>query len=178
MLRPDQRADTGPGGGAGNHYQLRQQMLAIGDDYWIENEHGEKCYKVDGKALRIRQTLSLQDREGRELFKIQERMLRLKRTMAVEDASGQQVATVEKALVTLLRERWIVRVKDGPDLDVQGNVLDHEYMIGAGPDQVAAVSKKWFRLRDTYGVQVAPGQDDALILALAICIDQMAHRRR
>jgi uncharacterized protein YxjI len=179
MISRDDRQEQPAGestGGAG-HYQLHQQMLSIGDDYWIENDHGERCYKVDGKALRIRQTLILEDRDGRELFKIQQRMLRVKQTMEVEDASGRQVATVAKALVTVLRERWVVKVKDGPDLDVQGNVLDHEYVIGAGGSPIAVVSKKWFRVRDTYGVEIAPGQDDGLILAVAICIDQMAHRR-
>jgi hypothetical protein len=64
---------------------------------------------------------------------------------------------------------------NGPDLEVQGNILDHEYGIGEGRDKVAEVSKKWYRLRDSYGVAIDPGQDDALILAVAVCIDEMAH---
>ena len=77
--------------------------------------------------------------------------------------------------VRTLRERWAVNVGDGPDLEVQGNIVDHEYTIGAGRDKVAEVSKKWFRIRDTYGVEIDPGQDEALILAVTVCIDQMAH---
>jgi uncharacterized protein YxjI len=157
---------------------MRQKMVAIGDDFWIENDRGEKVFKVDGKALRVRQTLIIEDAHGKELYKIQERMLRIKDSMEVEDASGQQVAMVKKALITPIRERWTVKVKNGPDLDVQGNILDHEYRIGEGRDQVAEVSKKWFRLRDTYGVEIDPGQDDALILAVTVCIDEMAHSGR
>jgi len=37
---------------------------------------------------------------------------------------------------------------------------------------VAEVSKRWFRVRDTYGIEVAPAQDDALILAVTVCIDR------
>ncbi len=179
--RQERREERGPGGGGGggaNHYQMRQKMVAIGDDFWIENDRGEKVYKVDGKALRIRQTLIIEDRDGRELYKIQERMLRVKDSMEVEDAGGRRVAMVKKALITPVRERWTVNVKDGPDLDVQGNILDHEYSIGEGRDKVAEVSKKWFRLRDTYGVEVDAGQDDALILAITVCIDMMAHPGR
>ena len=175
--RKDDRQLGRPGGG-GNHYQMRQKMVAIGDDFWIENDRGEKVFKVDGKALRVRQTLIIEDAHGNELYKIQERMLRIKDSMEVEDASGKQVAMVKKALITPIRERWTVKVKNGPDLDVQGNILDHEYRIGEGRDQVAEVSKKWFRLRDTYGVEIDPGQDDALILAVAVCIDEMAHSGR
>jgi uncharacterized protein YxjI len=66
----------------------------------------------------------------------------------------------------------------GPDLEVKGNILDHEYTIGEGRDKVAEVSKKWFRLRDSYGVAIEAGQDDIVILAVAVCIDQMAHGGR
>ena len=85
---------------------------------------------------------------------------------------------VKKALITPVRDRWTVKVKNGPDLEVQGNILDHEYRIGMGRNQVAQVSKKWFRVRDTYGVEIVPGQDDVLILAATVAIDIMAHPSR
>jgi len=177
--RQERREDRGPGGGGGaNHYQMRQKMVSIGDDFWIENDRGEKVYKVDGKALRVRQTLIVEDAHGNELYKIQEKMLRVKDSMEIEDARGQRAAMVKKALITPIRERWTVNVKGGPDLDVQGNILDHEYTIGEGRDKVAEVSKKWFRLRDSYGVEIDQGQDDALILAVAVVIDEMAHSGR
>jgi len=153
-------------------------MVAIGDDFWIENDKGQKVFKVDGKALRVRQTLIFEDAHGTELCKIQERMMRVKDSMEIEDAHGQQIAMVKKALITPVRERWVVKIKGGPDLEVQGNILDHEYTIGEGRDKVAEISKKWFRLRDSYGVSIDPGQDDALILAVAVCIDEMAHGGR
>ena len=177
--RQERREDRGPGGGSGaTHYQMRQKMFAIGDDFWIENDRGEKVYKVDGKALRVRSTLILEDRNGKEVAKIQERMLRVKDSMEIEDANGNQIGMVKKALITPIRERWVVKIKNGPDLDVQGNILDHEYSIGEGRDKVAEVSKKWFRLRDSYGIEVEPGQDDVVILAIAIAIDEMAHEGR
>jgi uncharacterized protein YxjI len=172
--RQEDRSLGRPGGG-GNHYQMRQKMVAIGDDFWIENDKGQKVFKVDGKALRVRQTLIIEDAQGKELYKIQEKMLRIKDSMEVEGAGGGQVAMVKKAMITPVRERWTVKVKNGPDLEVQGNILDHEYSIGEGRDKIAEVSKKWFRLRDSYGVSIDPGQDDALILAVAVCIDEMAH---
>jgi uncharacterized protein YxjI len=150
-------------------------MISIGDDFWIENEQGQKAFKVDGKALRVRQTLIFEDARGQELCKIQERMLRVKDTMEIEGPNGQQMAMVKKALITPLRDRWVVKIGNGPDLEVQGNILDHEYTIGEGRDKVAEISKKWFRLRDTYGVQIDPGQNDVLILAITVAVDMMAH---
>jgi uncharacterized protein YxjI len=62
-------------------------------------------------------------------------------------------------------------VGDGPDLALQGNILNHEYTIGEGNSKIAEVSKKWFRIADTYGVMIEPGQNDVLILAVTVAID-------
>jgi uncharacterized protein YxjI len=173
--RQERRGGPLGGGMERTHYQMREKLVSIGDDFWIENNRGERVYKVDGKALRIRRTMIFEDRAGRELVKIQERMLRVKDSMEIEDPNGRQVAMVKKALITPIRDRWTVKIHGGPDLEVQGNILDHEYTIGEGRDKVAEVSKRWFRIRDTYGVEIEPGQDDVLILAVTACIDQMAH---
>jgi uncharacterized protein YxjI len=79
-----------------------------------------------------------------------------------------------RALVTPLRDRYSIEVADGPDLEAKGNIVDHEYEFKRGGDEVAKVSKRWFRVRDTYGIEVGPGVDDALILACTVAIDQMS----
>ena len=160
------------GDGGGTKYRMREQLFAIGDDYWIENDDGERAYKVDGKALRIRQTLVIEDTSGAELYTVQERKLAIRDTMAVE-RGGETAATVRKALVTPLRERFSIDVAAGEDMEAKGNIVDHEYTIEQGGDKVAEVSKRWFRVRDTYGIEIEPGADEALILAVTVCIDQM-----
>ena len=156
----------------GTKYRMREKLFAIGDDYWIENEEGERAFKVDGKALRIRDTLVLQDPSGVELFKVQEKKLHIRDTMDIE-RGGETVAKVKKALITPLRERFSIEVEGGEDMEAKGNIVDHEYKIERGGDRVAEVSKRWFRVRDTYGIEIASGQEDALILAVTVCIDQM-----
>lgn len=156
-------------------YIIRQNLISIGDDFWIENGEGQRVFKVDGKVLRIRKTLVLEDLNGNPLCTIKERLLTVRDTMTVEGPDGEQLAVIKKALIAPLRDRWAVKVRNGPDLDVQGNILDYEYSIKQGWNKVAEISKKWFRLTDTYGVEIDPGQNDILILAVAIAIDMMAH---
>jgi uncharacterized protein YxjI len=160
-------------GNGGTKYRMVEKVFAIGDDFWIENENGERAFKVDGKALRIRDTLVLEDPSGAELFTVQEKKLRVRDTMDIEH-DGKTVATVKKALITPLRDRFSIDVEDGEDMEAKGNIVDHEYKIECGGDKVAEVSKRWFRIRDTYGIEIDPGQDEALILAVTVCIDQMA----
>ena len=155
-------------------YQLREQMFAIGDDYWIETEAGQPAFKVDGKALRIRKTLVLETPAGDEVFTIRKRIVSIRDTMEIE-RDGDTLATVAKALLTPLRDRFSIDVADGGDMEAKGNIVDHEYSIERADTKVAQVSKSWFRMRDTYGIEIAEAEDDALILAVAVCIDQMAH---
>ena len=158
----------------GTKYRMREKMFSIGDDYWIETDSGERAFRVDGKALRIRDTLALETPDGGEVFTIQEKKLSIRDKMEIE-RGGTTVATVKKALVTPLRDRFSIEVVGGEDMEAKGNLVDHEYKIERSGDKVAEVSKRWFRVRDTYGIEIAEGMDDALILAITVCIDQMTH---
>ena len=77
---------------------MREKLLAIGDDFWIENDQGERAYKVDGKAFRVRPTFVLQDASGEEVARIQERKLSIRDKIAIE-RGGETAATVHKALI-------------------------------------------------------------------------------
>ena len=157
----------------GTRYRMREKVFAIGDDYWIETEDGRRAYKVNGKALRVRDTFIIESPSGDELLKIQKKMLHVRDTMKIEH-DGDTVATVKKALITPLRDRFSIDVERGGELSAKGNIVDHEYEIERDGQKVAVVSKRWFRVRETYGIEVAPGEDDALILATTVCIDEMS----
>jgi uncharacterized protein YxjI len=157
-------------------YMMRQKIVAFGDDFYIENERGEQVFHIDGKVLTIRDTLVFQDMQGRELCRIKEQLVKIKDTMNIERPDGENIATVKKDLINVLRDHWTVDIKDGPDLDIKGNVLDFDYRIREGRQDIARVSKKFFRMRDTYGVEIQPGQDDVLILAVTVALDMMAHK--
>ncbi len=160
---------------AGTRYRMREKLFAIGDDFWIETEDGQRAFKVNGKALRVRETFVLEAPSGEELLKIQEKKLSIRDTMKIE-RDGDTVATVHKALITPLRDRYAIELEDGGELSAKGNIVDHEFEIERDGDKVAEISKRWFRVRETYGIEIAPGENDALILAATVCIDEMAGR--
>jgi uncharacterized protein YxjI len=158
----------------GERFLMREKLLAIGDDFWIENDRGERAYKVNGKAFRLRQTFVLEDASGGEVARIQERKLSIRDKIAIE-REGDTVATIRKALVGI-RDRFAIDVDRGDDLKAHGNVLDHEYEIERDGDAVATISKKWFRVRESYGVDIAAGEDASLILAITVAIDALTTR--
>ena len=157
----------------GTRYQMREKIFSIGDDIWIETGDGDRAFKVNGKALRIRKTFIIETPSGDELFKLREKKIAIRDTMELE-ANGDTVATIKKAMVTPLHDRYVIHLSDGRELKAKGNIVEHEYKIERDGDKVAEISKRWFRVRDTYGIEVAAGENDALILAAAICIDEMS----
>src|SRR3954463_11413430 len=124
------------GGLGGTRYQMQEKLFSIGDDAWIETEAGQRAFKVNGKALRIRSTFILESPAGEELFKIQEKKLSIRDTMEVE-RDGETVATIKKALITPLRDRFTIHVEGGEELTAKGNIVDHEYEIERDGDKIA-----------------------------------------
>jgi uncharacterized protein YxjI len=155
-------------------YKMRQRLLSIGEDFTIDDERGNPVYRVDGKVLRIRETFVMEDLRGNEVATIREKKLALRDSMKIL-RGGKTIATVRKAWLTPFGDRFEIEVEGGEELKAKGDFLDHEYEIRRGGDAIARVSKHWFALTDTYGIEVAPGHDDALILAVAVAIDEMSH---
>ena len=160
--------------GEPTRYRMRQRLISLGDDFTITNDRGETAFHVDGKLLRVRDTFVMTDMQGTEVATIREKMLALRDSMHIL-RGGDVIATIRKAWFTVLRDKYVIDVKDGQDLVAQGDILDHEYEIRRDGQRVAEVSKHWFTIRDTYGISVEPGEDDGLILAIAVAIDEMAH---
>ncbi len=153
---------------------MREKLVSFGDDYWIETTGGRRAFKVDGKVARIRDTLVIRDMAGAEVAKVQERKIAIRDTMSIE-RPGRPDATIKKALISPLRERFTLSADDFADIDIQGNIVDHEYTFEVDGSKIAEVSKRWLRVRDSYGVEIDAGQDIGLILAATVALDQMSH---
>jgi uncharacterized protein YxjI len=181
MGRGDRRArrreerETFGRGGSARRYRTRQKMLLIGDVYWIEDEKGEWVFRVYAKALRLQKTFHFEDAHGRPLCIIQKQTPHLDGAMEIEGPQGRRMALVHKASSSPLREQWKVDVENGPDLTMRGSVGDHEYTIDADGRKVARVSTRSLRLHGTYGVDMAPDQNSALLLAVTVAVDELAH---
>ena len=91
--------------------------------------------------------------------------MRIKDTYSIY-RKGNVLATVKKALISPLHQRFDVHVAGGENMEVQGNIVEHEYEIYEGRNKRAEVSKKWFGVADTYGVDIVPGADDILISSI------------
>lgn len=157
-----------------HRYILREKIFSIGDDFTIRNERGDDVFFVDGKVFTIRDTLLFQDMQRNTLATIRRKLLSFGPTYIIE--RGGRETTVHKHLFTLFRCKFTVDVPGPNDLEAAGSFLDHDYTLTAADGTVAArVHKNWVAMSDSYGIDIADGQDDALILCTAIVIDRCCH---
>jgi len=158
-------------------YRMKQKLFSWGDDFVIQDDSGQDCFFVDGKAFSLGNQLSFQDMQGNELAYIRQKLLSFAPTYEISRA-GQVLATVSKELFTFFSCTFDIDLPGPNDLQAKGDFLDHQYAFERGGETVARVSKEWFAVADTYGVQVEPGEDDVLILASSVVIDMACHGDR
>lgn len=155
-------------------FLLRQIIFAIGHDSWVMDEHDQKVYLIDNKTLALRKTYIMYDMQHQEVLKIQSQPFHLHKTITVI-RQGHEIAKVQKAWLTILRDKWNIQIPDADDLVAQGDLLDHEYSITRNGQSVAHISKQWFSIRESYGIEVFDEAQSPLMIALAVAIDEMMH---
>jgi len=158
-------------------YLIRERFFRLGEGSDITDEQGRPAFQVDGKVLSLRNRLVIRDPAGREVAQVHRKLAALRPTYRVT-IGGEDAAEVRKRLFTPFGDRFTIDVPGPDDLEMAGDLFDHEFTIRRGDQVVATVSKRWFSMRDTYAVDVAAGQDDLLILASVLALDLAEDQER
>jgi uncharacterized protein YxjI len=151
-------------------YVIRERMFRMGEDSDITDEAGQPVLHVDGKVMSLHNRLVLQDPSGREAGQVHRKLAALRPTYEIT-IGGKDVAEVRKQLFTPFGERFTIHVHGAGDMEINGDLLGHEFTIERDGQTVAAISKRWLTMTTSYAVDVAPGQDDVLILASVLALD-------
>ena len=154
----------------GRRFSLRMGLGGIAPDPWIEDGEGRRIFQVDEMARARLDSFILRDLLGREVAKLQESVSAPDAT--VIEREGATVATVRRYRAGL-RHRFVIDVMGEVMLEIHGHVGRHEYEIRRGADVVATVSTGWFRGHDGYGVEVGAGEDEAMLLAATVAIEDL-----
>ncbi|MEQ8821638.1 MAG: LURP-one-related family protein [Sumerlaeia bacterium] len=156
-------------------YKVREKIFAIGDAFTIEDEHGNAAFKVKSKILSFRNRMEMEDASGKDVATMHKKIVAFFETWTVEIAGGPAVKV--RRGIKLFGSRFSIS-GGGEKLDARGSFYDYNFEITRGGRTAAVVSKKFFALSDTYGVEVADGEDPALMMALVIVFDQIFHEER
>ena len=151
-------------------YVIRERMFRLGEDSDITDESGQPVLQVDGQVLSLHNRLILRDLAGREVGHVRRKLAALRPTYEIT-VDGKDVARVRKHLFTALGERFTIDVHGNGGMEISGDLLRHEFTIGRDGEKVAAISKSWLTVTTSYTVEVAPGEDDVLMLAIVLALD-------
>lgn len=157
-------------------YLIRERLFDIGDDFDVTDDDGRRLYHVDGKVLTLRDRLVIEDPSGQEVASVHRHLVALRPTYEVT-IGGEKAAEVRRHFFTPFREKFTIDIPGPDDLEISGDLLDHEFSVERGGREVATVSKRWLSIRDTYGVQIADGEDHLLILASVLALDLAMARK-
>ena len=151
-------------------YVIRERLFRLGQDSDVTDETGRPVLHVDGKVLSLHNRLILQDPAGREAGQVYRKLAALRPTYQIT-IDGKHAAEVRKHLFTPFGERFTIDVHGAAEMEINGDLLSHEFTIDRDGQTVAAISKRWLTMTTSYAVDVAPGEDDVLILASVLALD-------
>ena len=155
---------------------MRQRVLSLGQDYWVTDEDGNRAFLIDGRVLAFRRTFELKGPGGEVYAVARKKMLALRDTMVIR-IGGAHAATVRKKLFSPARHSFTIALADGERWTARGDLIEKNYTLEGPGGVVAQTSRKWFRIRDTYGVEVYH-PDVPLTLAVVVCIDELVAAER
>lgn len=156
-------------------YIIREKLLTFGQDSTIKDEKGRSVFDVDGKALSLLNTLVVHDMEKNKVVTIKQKLPSITPTYEIK-REGQESAEISKKLISPFVDRFTVDIPGPDDLHIKGSMSEHEYTISSKDQVIATVSQGWFKELESYGVDIAPGQDDVLILASVLVLDLIEDR--
>jgi len=151
---------------------IKQRIFSFGDSFIINDEMGNPRFQVQGKVFSIGDKLRIYDMQGNEIVYIEQKLFKLLPEYTIY-YSGMPAARVKKEF-TFFKPRFNIESFIG-NYTIEGNFWGMDFNVLKNGRIVAQVSKRWFSLRDTYGVDISDGEDYAFILALVIVIDQVIH---
>ncbi len=159
-------------------FVVQQKFFSIRDGFHITNEMGQDVYFVQGKIFTLGKQFTMYDSSNREVLFIKQRLFRLFATYDVYQG-GNAVARIKRKFPLILAKRYKVTSDTFGSLRIKGNVFAFNFAIVDDQNrEVARVSKKLLKIRDTYTIDVYDDNLEEIVLALTIIIDAVHHKGR
>ncbi|KAK4225615.1 tubby C-terminal-like domain-containing protein [Podospora fimiseda] len=165
----------------GDTLVVKEKLL---DCFDIKNVAGQPILRVQGQIMSIHGRKTVTDMQGNHLFDIIKELLHWHATFVAEDKSQRKLLEVKskfallgsKATATFTNSRTgqpVTLTMDGNWFDTTAEIKDQ-----ATGFVVARIQRKLFNMREailgqqTYHLTIAPGVDVAVIVAMAIALDE------
>lgn len=154
-------------------YKVKQKIWAWSDSFKILDQNDNLAYLVKGKPFSWGENLSFQDVDGRELAKITQKLLSFKPSYEIHKNDSLFAEVIKE--FSWFNNKFTLDVPGPNDYEITGSFWGYEYEFTRGGQRVAQVSKSFWSLSDTYGVNIVSGEDDVSILCTVMVVDLVCH---
>lgn len=151
-------------------YQMNQKLLSLADEGMIYDATGNPVYRVDAQSFSLREKVNVLDPEGQQVASLQDQVMALQKTMVITIGDRDVAKVVRKFLS--FRKSFDIHLDSGDQWKLQGDWSDQDFSImdHAG-NTIATISLDWVTLANVYGIDIADGQDDLLVLCVLIALE-------
>ena len=145
---------------------LKQKVFSWKDKGTVKNEYGEDVYTIEGEVISFGKKLHIRDASGTEVAFVRQKVMSLLPRFFVE-VGGREVAEIVKKL-SFLKPKYVV---NGLGWDIIGDFFAHDYEVVKNGQALISIHKKWMTWGDTFEIDIAPGTDAVVALAVVLAID-------
>jgi uncharacterized protein YxjI len=157
-------------------YRMVTGLAALEADFTVLNDAGEHVFRFNSRAMTQDDTVQIEDMRGHLLFQALAHSAQKQNRIAIVDGARIEVGSVVRQPQSPLRDSFAIEMQDGMTLAIDGNIPTHAFSIVGSAGRVAQISQRWFRARGSYGVEIEPGQQDALLLTAVAILDLIVQR--
>lgn len=150
-------------------YQLSQKFLSIAGRFEVKDIDGNLKYIATGKFFSITKSFNVTTESGKHVAVIKQKLFSFRPTFYVHLSNGTRVK-VMKTFLPLFKSQFLVTYDD-IEIIASGNFLTHEFNFTLNNVVIAQVSKKWFSLTDSYGLEVVKAEHSELAICILLVID-------
>lgn len=146
---------------------IKQQLFSGIDKFSVKDEEERDCYLVEGDFVQIGgKKLHIKNMDGEELATLKQKLVSLRPKFLVF-VNGEQTAAIVKKFA-LFGSKYLI---EGPNWQVKGSIMGHDYIISAGSEEIVKLHKAWLSWGDSYELDISDSADETLALAVVLAID-------
>ncbi len=163
-------------------FLLQEKMFSIRDKVRVMDSSKKIIGTFTSKLISIGKNYRLTSakNEDKVILTVKEKAISLKSTYSFfkgDKDDDKLIGKLKKKLVSIKPKYWFEDPDGNKIFSMKGNLWKLKYTISLEDKQIAEISKKFFKIKDTYGVRIDPDlDDDSAMLVLGIVV--MIHNEK
>ncbi len=158
------------------NFYLKQAVFSFADAFKVYDENQRVAYHARAKLLSVnRQYTIYRGADDRLLFTMKRKLFSLMPHYELYDPADRLVAVMQKRIAFL--KNTIDIESAGKQYRLEGSIWAHNFTLACNGRIVLTVQKRVLSWGDTYELQVADDADCDKMIAFAIMIDSIYHRK-